>query len=464
MQMRYIVLFILSICGIILIDFASILFALSLFITGSILVKVIFKSNTKYHLKLYQVSFIIGLTYLILCYAYMKFHNYEYLLGIDSIGAFIPKTKDCIDNSNDFFSAVAYLFKDFSFFNRDSYGYYVGAILFGLISKFLKIDIYFSLQLYSLVFGAFISNLLFILFDKNGFNFSKSYKYSIVIFVVSPILFYSTIVARDIHVTLLYLIAINLTLTRKLLLKNIFYLFIVILICTTFRVESGLFLLILIPTYLILTLQNKRQRGYVIFISLVIGIIFLGFIISNYDQIQSTYIAYEETYVEGTTEETGVISTLQQIPIAGDFASIVYNAIQPLPFWTRFSPELARDKKHGQETYNVMNFPKSFSSFFHWFVIVNILFWIFSKELKRKTKDYISKPLNYHLWIGLIFLFLQSAVISQRRLLGYYCVFYILFFIIYEHISLSEKKLINATTIISFVILQITGVLYLMEL
>lgn len=459
--MRYIILFLLLVIGAIVVDFSSILFVLFLFLFSTLVVKLIFKQNSKYHIELYQFSFISGLTFIFLCYGYMKFHNYEYLLGFDSINAFIPRTLNYVENSDGYFSAIKNLFENYSLFDRGSIGYLVGSILFGFISKYLQIDIYFSMQLYSLFIGSFITNILFSLLIKNNFKDSKAFKYSLLIFISSPILFYTGNISRDLHVALLYLIGINITFTIEYKFKNILYLVLVIFICTLFRPESGLFLLVLIPTYLLLTLHNKKQRNFVIYISLFILIGLMSFSIAYYNQISSVFEANQENYVEGITEGSGVISSLQRVPIAGDLASIIYNGVQPLPFWSRFSPDLSKDIKYGGEVFNIMNFPKSISSFFNWFVIVYILFWLFSKGLRRKTKGYISKPLQYQLWIGLVFLYMQSAVIAQRRLIAYYCMFYILFFIIYNHIGTKDKKQITITAIFSFIALQIIGLIYL---
>lgn len=454
--MRYIILIVVLIFGVVIVDFTSALFTLFLFLVGSLFVKQVFKSKTKYHIKLFQITFIVGLTFIYMSYGYMKYHNYGYLFGNDSVDAFIPKTLEYINNSTGFFSAIINIFKNYSFFDRDIPGYYSGAVLFGYISQYLHFDIYYSLQLYNLLFGAFVANIVFLISNKYITDTTKSYKYSLIIFICSPILFYTANISRDLQVTLLYLTAINLTLTSKFSSKNLIYLVIVILITMTFRVESGLFLFVLIPTYLLLTLQNKKQRNYVIAVSVIIVIISTIFFTANYNQIQSVYTANQEAYFDESkfSEESGMISKLQSVPIGGDFASVIYNGVQPIPFWSRFT---ASSKDPRVEIYNIMNFPKSVSSFFNWFVIVYILFWLFSKHLRIKTKSIITKPLKYNLWIGLIFLLMQSAVIAQRRLLGYYIIFYILFFIIYSQIGNKEKKTMTFIAVSGFVALQVVS-------
>src|SRR5690606_15202218 len=120
---------------------------------------------------------------------------------------------------------------------------------------------------------------------------------------------------------------------------------------------------------------------------------------------------------------SGIIGTFQKIPIIGDFASIIYTALLPIPFWSRFTTSPSNPL--GKETYNIMNFPLSISSLFHMIVIMVVLAWVFSKKIRNKTNGYISKVLQYHLWIGIIMLYLQSAVTESRRVMAYYCIFYI---------------------------------------
>lgn len=446
--------------GVVIVDFTSTIFTLFLFLVGSLFVKQVFKNKTKYHIKLFQISFIVGLTFIYMSYGYMKYHNYEYLFGNDSVDAFIPKTLEYIENSTGIVSAIINLFKKYTLFEREIPGYYSGSILFGYISQFLHFDIYYSLQLYNLLVGAFITNIVFLISNKYITDTTKSYKYSLIIFICSPILFYTANISRDLQVALLYLIAINLTLTSKFSSKNLISLVIVILITMTFRVESGLFLFVLIPTYLLLTLQNKKQRNYVIAASVFLVVIFTILFTTNYNQIQSVYTANQEAYFDESkfSEESGMISKLQSVPIAGDFASVIYNGIQPIPFWSRFT---ASSKDPRVEVYNIMNFPKSVSSFFNWLVIVYVLFWLFSKHLRTKTKSKLTKPLKYNLWIGLIFLLMQSAVIAQRRLLGYYIIFYVLFFIVYSQIGDKERKIITFIAVSGFVVLQVVSFIYL---
>jgi hypothetical protein len=93
-------------------------------------------------------------------------------------------------------------------------------------------------------------------------------------------------------------------------------------------------------------------------------------------------------------------------------------------------------------------------------VVLYILAWVFIRGLRDSTKGLIQKPFMYQLWIGLIFLFIQSAVVSQRRLMPYYVVFYLFFFLIYDNMQPDKKKYLNIVVVGLYVMLQLVGVVY----
>lgn len=447
-----------SIIGIFVVDLQTMIFMIAVYLFGFGLLRLFDTKERIQTLKIYSILFFIGALFIILCYSYMVYHKYEYLLVLDSYNAYIPKTEAYLENGS-YFQALKEVWLKYTFLDRFQSGYFTYALLFAYLGKPFNLNFFVEQQISVLFIYPFVGILLYKLFILNGFDFKKSYKYSLLICVFSVVFFYSTLVLRDLHILFLYLLAIYFSFNKEFSFYNLMKIILVAFICMTFRVESGLFLLVLIPTYLLLTLHNKKQRNFLIYISLFILIGLISFSIAYYNQISSLFEANQENYVEGITEGSGVISSLQRVPIAGDLASIIYNGVQPLPFWSHNF----WDGKNllGGEVYNIMNFPKSISSLFNWFVIVYILFWLFSKGLRRKTKGYISKPLQYQLWIGLVFLYMQSAVIAQRRLMAYYCMFYILFFIIYNHIGAKDKKQITITAIFSFIALQIIGLIYL---
>jgi hypothetical protein len=213
----------------------------------------------------------------------------------------------------------------------------------------------------------------------------------------------------------------------------------------------------MIPVYLFFNLKLSNRKKYLIIIPITIAIIF-GFFVAIY--IHDVYDVYEKStqvYVE-SDKGGGFIGTLSAIPVFGRFLAIIFNFLLPIPFWSRFGYGGNVDKI---EIYNIMNFPHSLSSFFNWFVFVYLTIFIITKGIRKRVLKILNKRLIYHLFIGIIFLYLQATVIAKRRIMMYYCIFYILFFLINECLTIREKRINLILVIIGFILLQFIGIFYL---
>lgn len=420
------------------------------YIVGTIIVSR-FTKNESYPIQLYQLMFIVASMYTLISYLYMGYHNYEYLLAYDTFNYFIPHTKSYLANGG-LLKSLHEVWHEYTLLDRNMPGYFSLLVVFGKLSEWFGSNFYITLQLSTIIFSSMISVVLYKIFIINKFNEKTSFKYALLISLFSVLFFYSTSILRDSHIALLYLCAMYLTFKSY----NIKYVLIIIALCIitmTFRVESGLFLFSLVPTYLLLSLKQKNYKIIIFITSLIIISAISYFYFSRFDAISTLFIDNREVYVETVTERSsGVIGTLQKIPIAGDIGSIIYNAIQPFPFWSKLSVGLDNFRP---EMYNIMTFPLSFAAFFNWMVIFIIFHFIFSSKLRTRTTNKISKPLKYNLIIGLLFLFMQSAVISQRRLMAFYCIYYVLFFIIYNSMNLKLKKNYIALVVTSFFTINI---------
>jgi hypothetical protein len=455
----FILLFILSLFGASIVDFQTMFYMWFIYLIGVVVSIVLNKGENKIKvLNLYQILFFAGALYMMMCYAFMTYHNYSFLLAPDINGYFLPYTENYL-NEGSYLTALKEIWKDYNFFNRFHTGYFTYATLFGFIGKAFDANFYVGQQISVLFLYPFIGILIYKLLQSNNFNNGKSFKYAIIISLFSVIFFYSSQILRDLHILLLYLIGIYLTFKKEFSIVNLLKIIAIIYINTLFRIETGLFLIVLIPVYLLLTLQNSKYKSLVLIFSIATLFVIFVISVSNMDQIRAVFEFNQENYVEGITEGDGMIATFQRIPIIGDLLSIIYNAAQPLPFWSRLE---FRGQGEGPETFNIMNFPLSFASFFNWFVIIYIFSWLLIKAARKSTKGFISKPLKYHLWIGLFFLFMQSAVVAQRRLIAYYIVYYIFFYIIFKRVDKENKRYINIVAVFSFVLLQIVGLVYKM--
>lgn len=457
--MKYIAIyFILALIGIFLVDFPTVLLAVIVYFAGMILVFLVNmkdKKNINLVINVYQVFYISGFVYICLCYLYMEWKGYEYLLAWDIHAYFLPMVNRFLE----FESVSLAMFENwngFSFFSLNHAGYFSYLIPFAYLSSYLDANLYVSMQFPTLLIASFSGVVIFKLLIVNKIESNKAYKFAVIICLFSVIFFYSTQLLRDIHVMFLYLLGIYLTFRENFSVINLINLLAVILISCTLRIETGLFLFVLVPVYLYLSMQQSRGKNAAILASLIIAL--SGITISGifFNKISSIFFANKEYYID-SDKGTGVIGTLQSIPVAGDVLSIAYNAAQPIPFWLKYNAPL---EDYRPEVYNVMTFPLSFASLFNWITLFFIITFLFIEKIRRKVSKYISKPMLYHLIIGFFYMYMQSAVMEQRRLMAYYVIFYILFYIIYTNISKKERNLLMMIAVGGYTMLQFTVLIF----
>lgn len=453
------VLLLLLVTGSVLVDIPTMFFMLLVYVTGLGFTNLFNKVYKKHVLSIYSWLFIAGGIYMVLSYQYMISHDYKYLLAFDIYNSFHPEVEKYLSVGN-YFSALKEIWTDYYFFNRYQYGYFTYATSFAFLGDFLGTNFYLTQNLSVLFLYPFTGVLLYRMMLVNNIDARNAYKYSLLIPLVSILFFYSFQTLRDTHILLLYLGAIYITLKGKFSLKGLIGIILICIICCTFRIESGLFLFVLVPVYLLVSLKLSRQKFIVVLLSAILFVVALVLLSQNISMVYDVFDANAEHYIDDVTEDSGVISTLQKIPIIGSLLSFVYNALQPIPFWSRLW--VSSDAMTlGGEVYNIMNFPRSIAAFFNCLVVTYIFAWILFKTIRTKCKHALTLPMKYQLWIGLVFLYLQSAVIEQRRIMAYYCIFYILFVIIRINISSNDNKKLIVTSLFVFVVLQVIGVLYL---
>lgn len=457
-MIKHIFLFLLTASVVFVTNIETALFVILLYALGSIIVRQFnHLDNRKYSINIYQTVYLIGLAYIVLCFVYMQYHNYDYLLAFDTINSFLPNTERYLaaGSLHNIFSEV---WSNFDFFDRNPLGYYTFTSFFGYFAQALNANLYFSLQSSTLFVSGLISVLFYRLLVVNKLSPQISNKYAIITSVFSVFFFYSTLILRDMHIALFYICGVYIT-YLKFSGRNIIILFVLAFMTSIFRIESGLFFLSFIPVYILLSFRSKRSITYTIIGSTIVLVALGSFAIQNYSYMVQVFEANREIYVDRVLEGSGLIAFFQSLPpIISDILSIIYNGVQPLPFWGKLTPAIDPTRP---EAYNIMTFPLSFAAFFNWIVIFFIMFYLLVSNLRRKVNQIISLPLKYNITLGLLFLFIQSSVIAQRRLIGYYLVFYALFFMIYSNTNHREKRQIVTVAALSFVFVQLIAYQYL---
>lgn len=437
-------------------EISTVLYSVFVYFFGILILFFMDKKDIKVSLKIYQTIYIFGYLYISACYIYMNSKGYSYLLAWDVENYFLPKTREFLEYGGVLKAELAN-FENFNLFSRYQSGYFAYLIPFAYLSNYLSANLYVSMQFSTLVIAAFSGPLIYKLLCVNNIELKKSYKYSLVISLFSIIFFYSTQLLRDIQVMFLYLLGIYLTFNKEFSINNLLKIFVIIFLSCTLRIETGIFLLVLVPIYIISTSQKSNKKDLAILLSMVVSVIFLVFIFLNYNQIYNILSNNSEVYFESDKGQ-GVIGILQKTPIIGNILAIFYNAIQPLPFWIVFDAPIQDNRP---QIFNIMAYPLFFSSFFNWFSLFTIFTFLSSSNVKKSIRGKVDKTLLYHLFSGFIFLYIQAFVVDQRRLMAYYVVFYILTFIIFRYSSLQNKRMLILVSVITYFSMQILAFLFM---
>ena len=428
------------------------------FVIGFVVTEIInFKSEYKADMrKVFCALFIAGAAYLVACYTYMSINDFKWLFSFDSINYYVPNVEELIRYSNSsLLDVYKEIFSDYEILSQDIPGYWLYTVPWAMLGQSVGADLYFTIQVSTLFLYPLVGIMVYKLFLR--FNiYSKALKYTLVICLFSLLFYYSSIILRDYHLLLLYLIAIYISLSETQNYFQLFFLVLTIIVAILFRVESGLFLCLCIPVYLFGTkLKNKYQIVVVVFA----GLFVVSYFFSYFSQIQDIYEVNNETYLVEVEASSGIVNRLNSIPIIGNFLAIFYNAFQPFPFWNVLEPAI--NAKYGAESKNIMAFPRIYAAFFNVWTIVVIGGLIFNRKLSAFFKSEFRFSIKTQIIIGILFLYMQSTVMTQRRLLGYYTLYYVLAFATYSQMGAKTRRQYNFIAIGLFVFLQIFGAIFM---
>lgn len=440
--------------GMLFIDVSSFIFTFAVYCAGLLIIRFISRNDKIDYYKIFTTLFFTGALYMFLCYGYMSYNKFSYLFSFDTINYFLPETERFLKYDS-LMIALSKIWDNFSLFGYFKPGYFTYAVIFGFAGKALGVDLYFVQQVSSLLIYAFSGIFVFRIFLKCGFYCTEASKNTIIVMICSIVFFYSSQIMRDIHIMLLFLAVIYYMLDSYFRISSVIKIFVLSLICCTFRIESGLFLFFQVPVYLWLNLNKSNRKNWVFTLSIIIFFLFILWIIPKIDSIFQVFEKNKDYYIEDISQGSGIIGTLQRIPIVGDVLSIIYNMLQPVPFWSRFSPPAAA--KYGVEAYNIMRFPVAISATFTFFSLMIFFSSVFSKTVRARCLKALQRPFKIQLLMCFIFLYLQAAVVTQRRLMAYYIIFYVLCFLIWKTLTALQKKTLISYSVLFFIILQLVG-------
>ncbi len=218
------------------------------------------------------------------------------------------------------------------------------------------------------------------------------------------------------------------------------------------RLESGLFAFLFIPLYIVYIFKqaSKNLKIFYIFSSFLVFYVLYVILRNNFEILFFAYENNQNNYIVGVGSGSGIIASLQNLPpIIGDILSVIYTSIQPIPFWSKLYTSKAYSIP---ECYNIMAFPTAVAGFFNFASVFYIVRAIIIKHIN------INLAHKFLLSISLLFLFLQSAVVSQRRVLFGYVILYLMASLSYVYTNKKNRFQFNTFIVFSYILLNLFGV------
>lgn len=295
----------------------------------------------------------------------------------------------------------------------------------------------------ALLINLFIYKILLFYVDRKS-----ALKYTLYYLLFAYILARSPWIVRDIHITLLFVIAIYLVHLRFSL-KILILLFILQIITIEFRFEHGLAFTFFPIVFLYLKGGGYKYRKiYYTLLTFILIVIFtytLNYIINTFESIRLTVEYYTNRTTERIEDAEGFGTILYNLPIGLEQLSLVFfSQISPFPPW-----------------YGLMQASETFIQIIHGVVKgIAPIFWGYVVYVViTNIKYYYKKLSRLTIWLiifMIIFLFVNTIEIDVRRIMCVYPIMYIPF--TYIHSQKTRNKKIK--TIVQYMAIYL-GLLFL---
>lgn len=198
-----------------------------------------------------------------------------------------------------------------------------------LFDGYNQMLVFLSTVLIACLYAILMYKLLLLKISEN-----RAYKYTILYVLCSPIILYSFVGLRDIHIAFLFLIGIYIVLSEKKMIKGILMLIIIDILIYTFRIENGHFFILLILYYIYIKLKTYK----IIRIVLIVGAFLFGSalmfdILSDAAETLDTYTEYTKSHANAD----GMAMVILNLPSPiKEFACFILSQIFPIPPWSSF--------------------------------------------------------------------------------------------------------------------------------
>lgn len=268
---------------------------------------------------------------------------------------------------------------------------------YGLL--FLKLNVAF--------FASFVPGVVYLLCSR-VINYRSAYRAAIVYGLFTFTFFYAVGLMRDIHIALIYALALYIVTREKNTLKDLLLISFLGLAAYFIRVENGLFFVAFIG--IMVFKIGGRYRALLSSFSvlfLIAVIVALGGLDFIFGTASNTLQNYSERSVS-MADADSLGAALNQLPIPLNYLSkAAFGQITPFPFWAYLGVSDSLLKK-------LFYLPQAIAALF-WFMVWTRIIVNF-----KKIKPFFKK---YKLVVGLVLLYIFMVSIGQampRRLMAVY--------------------------------------------
>ena len=276
-------------------------------------------------------------------------------------------------------------------------------------------------------FGILCSITLFRIFSSY-FPYKEAYKYTIIFSLVSLYHLYSTLILRDIVISYLFLLCIEIVL-KEFKLYRLLLLFFYMIIAIGIRLYSGYFVALFILYYIYSQIPKKLRVVIIPIYGIIILWIVLQFFTKNVEQTFNELDKYQTFSQTRSEQGGGFLARLQKLPIGIRQVVLTFlSQVWPLP------------------PYSFFVYAKSFSNVYMaamvlvysvwWYFIFYTLAYILFIEKKIRS---LSQNQLVFLGLAILFIMANTAHLDIRRMMPVYPIIYLFYLKLtsnYSHRSL----------------------------
>lgn len=368
----------------------------------------------------------------------------------DQIGSFGDRISIILSRC----SSIKELF-EFVFIKQELLGkmmlhdFYIGsiAILDRLISGQYNI---ITILVYNSYITAITSLLVYKLFSR-FFTDLKAANCALLFYFCSPMIMYTAVLLRDMHVMLLMTILIYIILSPEISWKKILVSLLVCIIIFDYRGLTGAFSFLFVFAFI--TWNYRKNTKILIFIStlsIIALVSILSIVISSFDSIMNTYNVYLMLRDIESTETSSFFSKLYTLPFGIKEVAVSIMYLISFPYFQTLSNIVDINSGIIVLYYVLSRVLRSYVFIFSLIALLN----------KRIRKNVFNNSyMNIIILISFLFIFLNTANIADRRIMISYTIIFYIFIKSRECITIDKKKLYSLFTIL---IMASLNVLYLL--